>query len=70
LFKEILTARGCEIEKVEIVNNHVEICRSIPPKYSVGDIVSVLKSVSAKEMFQRHPEVKNELLGGKFCEDG
>ena len=46
------------------------IYTSIPQKYFVGDIVRVLKSVSAKEIFQRHPEVKKELWGGEFWEDG
>ena len=70
LFEEILKARNCEIEEMEIAKDHVHIFTSIPPKYSVGDMVRVLKSVSAKEIFQRHPEVKKELWGGEFWEDG
>ena len=70
LFKEILKARDCEIEEMEIAEDHVHIFTSIPPKYSVGDMVRVLKSVSAKEIFLRHPEVKKELWGGEFWEDG
>ena len=70
LFEEILKARDCEIEEMEIAEDHVHIFTSIPPKYSVGEMVRVLKSVSAKEIFQRHPEVKKELWGGEFWEDG
>ena len=70
LFEEILKARDCEIEEMEIAKDHVHIFTSIPPKYSVGDMVRVLKSVSAKEIFLRHPEVKKELWGGEFWEDG
>jgi len=70
LFEEILVARDCEREEVEIAKDHVHIVTSIPTKYSVGDMVRVLKSVSAKEIFQRHPEVKKELWGGEFWEDG
>jgi len=66
LFEEILTARDCEIEEMEIAKDHVHIFTSIPPKYSVGDMVRVLKSLSAKEIFQRHSEVKKELWGGEF----
>ena len=43
---------------------------SIPPKYSVGEIVRKMKSVSAREVFKRHPEVKSELYGGEFWSDG
>ena len=70
LFEEILVERDCEIEEMEIAKDHVHIFTSIPPKYSVGDMVRVLKSVSAKEIFPRHPEVKKELWGGEFWEDG
>jgi putative transposase len=69
-FEEILTARDCEREEMEIAEDHVHIFTSIPPKYSVGEMVRVLKSVSAKEIFLRYPEVKRELLGGEFWEDG
>jgi putative transposase len=70
LFEEILAARDCEVMEMEIADDHVHIFASIPPKYSVGEIVRVLKSVSAKEIFRRHPEVKRELWGGEFWEDG
>ena len=70
LFEEILKARDCEIEEMEIAEDHVHIFTSIPPKYSVGEMVRVLKSVSAKEIFLRYPEVKRELWGEEFWEDG
>ena len=70
LFEEILKARDCEIEEMEIAKDHVHIFTSILPKYSVGEMVRVLKSISAKEIFLRYPEVKRELWGGEFWEDG
>jgi putative transposase len=70
LFREILVARDCEIEEMEIAEDHVHVFTSIPPKYSVGQIVRIVKSVSAREIFRRYPEVKRELWGGEFWEDG
>ena len=70
LFREILAARDCEVVEMEIAGDHVHIFTSIAPKYSVGQMVRVLKSVSAKEIFLRYPEVKRELWGGEFWEDG
>jgi putative transposase len=70
LFQEILAARDCEIAEMEIAEDHVHIFTSIPPRYSVGEIVRILKSVSAREIFVRYPEVKRELWGGEFWEDG
>ena len=42
----------------------------MPPKYSVGEFVRKMKSITAKEVFVRHPEVKKELWGGEFWNDG
>ncbi len=70
LFEEILQARDCEVAEMEIAEDHVHIFTSIPPRYSAGDIVRALKSISAKEIFLRYPEVKRELWGGEFWEDG
>jgi len=70
LFKEMLASRDRAIEEMEIAEDHVHILASIPPKYSVGELVRVLKGVSAKEIFRRHPEVKRELWGGEFWEGG
>jgi putative transposase len=70
IFKEILTARDCQVEEMEIAKDHIHIFTSIPPKYSIGEIVRMLKCISAKEIFRRHPEVKKELWGGQFWEDG
>jgi putative transposase len=70
LFQEVLAARDCEIVEMEIAEDHVHIFTSIPPRYSIGEIVRILKSVSAREIFVRYPEVKRELWGGEFWEDG
>ena len=70
LFEEILGARDCEIEEMEIASDHVHIFTSMPPRYSIGQMVRVLKAASAKGIFRRFPEVKRELWGGEFWEDG
>jgi putative transposase len=64
LFKEILDAREYEVIEMERAKDHVHIFTSIPPKYSVGEMVRILRSVSAKEIFRRYPEVKRGCGGG------
>ena len=44
LFNEILAARDCEVIEREIAGDHVHIFASIPPRYSVGETVRVLKT--------------------------
>ncbi len=39
------------------------------PTYSVTRIVSVIKSITAREVFRRCPQVKKQLWGGEFWTD-
>lgn len=55
---------------MEIADDHVHIFLSFPPKYSISKVVGMLKSISASVIFQEHPEVKKQLWGGEFWEDG
>ena len=40
------------------------------PKVSVANIVRTVKSITAKEIFRLHPEVKSKLWGGNFWTSG
>ena len=50
--------------------NHVHfLIQSVPGK-SPTQIIKMLKSVTAREIFRIHPEVKLQLWGGEFWTDG
>ena len=68
--QEIARSHEFEIEEMEIAEDHVHIFLGFPPKYSISDVVKSLKGSSARAIFQRYPEVKRELWGGEFWEDG
>lgn len=61
-----------EIEFVEIghESDHVHFLVQSVPKLSVSKIVRTVKSITAKELFRRHPEVKQLLWGGNFWTSG
>lgn len=51
----------CEYKKVGIVagtvcKDHVHLCLSIPPKYSISTIVGYLKGKSALMIYDKHPD--------------
>jgi putative transposase len=50
--------------------NHVHFLIQSVPMYSVKKIVQMVKSITAREMFRRRPEVKEKLWGGEFWSDG
>ena len=41
-----------------------------PPRYSIAQVIKYFKGVSARRIFQEHQEVKKDLWGGEFWEDG
>ena len=62
--REILK-RLCEYKNVEIVegavcSDHVHLCVSLPPKYSVSDFMGYLKGKSALMIFDKHPELSSK----------
>ena len=51
-------------------NNHVHMVVEAAPRYSPSRIIQICKSILAKQIFKRFPEVKEELWGGEFWTDG
>jgi REP element-mobilizing transposase RayT len=57
-----------EIKFLEIgtEGDHVHFLVQSVPAYSPEKIVRTIKSLTAKEIFKKHPEVKEQLWGGEF----
>ena len=51
-------------------NDHVHFLIQSVPKLSPTQIIRTVKSITAKEIFARHSEVKKKLWGGEFWSDG
>src|SRR5208337_4213280 len=67
IFKEISSNHDFEIDTLEVAEDHVHIFLSFPPRHSISKVVG---NISASVIFQENPEVKEELWGGEFWEDG
>ena len=50
--------------------DHVHFLVQSVPTYSVTKIVTMIKSITARELFRRCPQVKKKLWGGEFWTDG
>ena len=70
VFSEVAVHHGFEIQETRVAPDHVHIFLGFPPRYSIAHVVGMLKSISASEIFEEFPEVKKELWGGEFWEDG
>ena len=59
-----------EISMMGFDQNHVHLLCKFLPKYSGGQVIKLIKSITAKEVFKKVPEVKKDLWGGEFWTDG
>ena len=58
-------------ETIGFDEDHVHfLIESLTTTYSPAKIFQVVKSISAIELFKRHPEIKKELYHGEFWSDG
>ena len=61
-----------QIKFIEIGTDkdHVHFLVQSVPTYSVTKLVTMIKSLTAREVFKRCPQVKKKLWGGEFWSDG
>ena len=75
---EVLKEVCLDIEKryqvkfleIDTDEDHVHFLVQSVPTYHVSKIVTMIKSLTAREIFKRCPEVKKKLWGGEFWTDG
>jgi putative transposase len=70
LIREISEEYGFEIIEMEVAWEHVHLLISFPPKRSIGEVVRIIKSVTARELFREFPSLKKRLWAGELWEDG
>ncbi len=64
--------RGMDIEIVQgkIMEDHVHVCLSVPPKYSPSEVMKRIKGNSSERMFREFPELKKRYWGQHFWSRG
>ena len=50
--------------------DHVHFLIQSVPRWSASELIRMLKSITAREIFKKHPEVIQQLWGGEFWTDG
>jgi len=68
--KEISERYDIEFEKIGCDVNHVHLLLSFKPSLSTSEVVGIFKSITAKELFRRFPQLKRDLWKGQFWSDG
>jgi putative transposase len=70
LFFSIADSYDITIDEIEVAVDHVHILCSFPPRWSIAQIITRFKSLSARAIFKEFPEIKRFLWGGELWADG
>ena len=70
-----LIRRFCKEYELNVVElalmpDHVHLCVDATPKYSPAQLVQRLKSITAREIFKKYPQLREQYWAGEFWSDG
>ena len=66
ILRKLCEQKGVEIIEAEACPNHIHMLVSIPPKYSVSQIMGYLKGKSSLMIFDRHANLKYKYGNRQF----
>jgi putative transposase len=70
LILEIAHQNGYVVDELKVNPDHVHVLLRLQPKQAIPDVVRVLKSVTARVLFQEFPELKKYLWQGSLWAGG
>ena len=70
LLKRIAGEWAMAIVEMEVMEDHVHLFVQAPPRLSPAQVMNVIKSITAREMFAKFPELRRILWKGELWADG
>ena len=59
-----------EFDAIGTDGDHVHLFVGAEPKYSPSKVMQIIKSITARQIFKEHPEIKKQLYGDELWSDG
>ena len=67
ILEKVAFDHDIEMQELEIPPDHVHALVALEPTMSVSECMRILKSISAREFFSRHPDIRKKYFwGGKL----
>ena len=66
MLRKLCEYKGVEIIEAEACKDHIHMLLSIPPKYSVAQIMGYLKGKSSLMIYEKYPELKYKYRNREF----
>ena len=70
MINEVCEEMEIEIVQGKIMEDHVHVCLSVPPKYSPAEVMKRIKGNSSERLFREFPKLKKRYWGQHFWARG
>ena len=70
ILSEIEERYNIRFDTVGTDGDHVHLFIDAAPKYSPSELFRIVKSITARQLFEKFPDIKRDLWGGEFWNDG
>ena len=70
ILRKLCEYKGVEIVEAQACSDHIHMCLSIPPKYSVASIIGYLKGKTSILVFERYSRIRQNFRGHRFWARG
>ena len=70
MIREICVQYDWEIEALEVMDDHVHLFVSCPPRDAPAQVMNVIKSLTARQLYEEFPRLRKIQWHGKLWADG
>ena len=63
ILNDICKDKGFDLKAIEVMPDHMHVFISAKPKFSPSYIYKMLKGISSRKLFMKHPEIRKHLWG-------
>jgi putative transposase len=70
MIREICTEYEWDIESLEVMEDHVHLFVSCPPRYAPAQVMNIIKSLTARRLYEEFPRLRKIQWGGHIWADG
>ena len=70
VLQQVADEYGLWIDTMEVMEDHVHVFVEAPPRYSPAQVAQMMKSISAREVFARFPDMRRRMWSGELWADG
>ena len=70
ILKRVAETYDMEIDTMEVMEDHVHVFLSAPPRYSPARVMQMMKCISARELYVRFPWLRRKMWGGEIWGGG